>query len=108
MGEIMNFPETPFEFLKAYEFKDIEEIYTNGSMLIPSFRVKQMIEYYFNSTSTSDVQKVRHGKWIKEHIGNGVTRYKCSVCNSCFGEDMIIDFNHNKFCADCGAKIDKI
>lgn len=50
MGEIMDFPETPLEFLKSYEFKDKEEIYTNGSMLIPTFRVKQMIEHYFDFT----------------------------------------------------------
>ncbi len=59
MADCMSFPETPLEFLKLYEFKDKEEIYTNGSMLIPTFRVEQMIEHYFNSTSTADVQEVR-------------------------------------------------
>lgn len=48
MGERMFFPETPEEFLADYEFKDSEEIYTNGAMLIPVFRVKQMMEHYFD------------------------------------------------------------
>lgn len=42
----MTFPETMEEFLAEYSFKDSEEIYTNGAMLIPVFRVKQMIEHY--------------------------------------------------------------
>ncbi len=47
MGEMMNFPETPEEFVKQYSFRDKKEEYTNGSELIPVFRVEQMIEHYF-------------------------------------------------------------
>lgn len=54
----------------------------------------------------ADVQEVRHGNWVMEHIGYGVTRYKCSVCGGRFGEDMIEDFRHNRFCSDCGARMD--
>lgn len=46
MGETMNFPSTWEQFLHAYEFEDARRIYTNGSRLIPSFRVKQMMEHY--------------------------------------------------------------
>ena len=49
MADIMNFPKTAEEFIAAYEFKDKEQIYTNGSMLIPSFRVKQLIEHYYSA-----------------------------------------------------------
>lgn len=89
MGECMNFPKTPLEFLRLYEFKDEEEIYTNGSMLIPTFRVKQMIEHYFNFTPTADVQEVRHGKWIKiegeffsSTDGRSGNVVKCSMCGA--------------------------
>lgn len=74
MADCMSFPETPLEFLKSCEFKDEKNIYTNGSMLIPTFRVEQMIEHYFNSTSTADVQEVRHSKWIKSK-----NERKCSI-----------------------------
>lgn len=46
MGEMMTFPEDPKEFIKDYSFKDKEEVYTNGSELIPVFRVEQMLEHY--------------------------------------------------------------
>lgn len=50
MGDVMTFPETMEEFLAQYSFKDNEEIYTNGAMLIPVFRVKQMIEHYMQES----------------------------------------------------------
>lgn len=48
MGEMMSFPETFKEFIDEYSFKDKEEIYTNGSDLIPVFRVEQAWNYYTN------------------------------------------------------------
>lgn len=45
MNEQMEFPETFEGFAKEYGFKDDKEIYTNGSDLIPIFRVKQWLEY---------------------------------------------------------------
>ena len=46
-NNIMDFPADWKDFLKSYAFKDSEETYTNGSELIPVFRVEQMIEHYF-------------------------------------------------------------
>lgn len=48
-GDIMSFPENWDDFLEIYQFKDRDEVYTNGSMLIQAFRVKQMVEHYFES-----------------------------------------------------------
>lgn len=48
MGDCMHFPDTIQEFIKDYSFKDTEEVYTNGSELIPVFRVMQAIEHYIN------------------------------------------------------------
>lgn len=47
MNNSMDFPNAWREFLQGYSFKDKEQIYTNGSELIPVFRVEQMIEHYF-------------------------------------------------------------
>lgn len=41
----MEFPETFEQFAKEYGFKDSKEVYTNGSDLIPIFRVKQWLEH---------------------------------------------------------------
>ena len=43
----MEFSNTIWEFLLDNSFKDDEKIYTNGSLLIPTFRVKQAIEHYY-------------------------------------------------------------
>lgn len=48
MADCMTFPDNFEDFIKDYEFKDTREEYTNGSMLIPSFRVIQAWEYYKN------------------------------------------------------------
>lgn len=44
----MEFPETIEEFIEQYSFKDEKQIYTNGSVLLPVFRVKQMIDHYLS------------------------------------------------------------
>ena len=41
----MQFPDTWEEFEQAYGFEDKKEIYTNGSRLIQSFRVKQWLDH---------------------------------------------------------------
>lgn len=48
MATMMDFPKTVDEFLKHYSFKDKKELYTNGSDLIPVFRVEQMLNHYFH------------------------------------------------------------
>jgi len=45
VSDKMTFPETWEEFEKSYGFDDSEEVYTNGSRLIPSFRVKQWLDH---------------------------------------------------------------
>lgn len=57
MGEMMNFPETPEEFVKQYSFRDKKKEYTNGSELIPVFRVEQMIDHYFRERRRSNISR---------------------------------------------------
>ena len=45
---MMSFPDTVEEFLEQYSFKDDRKVYTNGTILIPVFRVNQMIDHYFS------------------------------------------------------------
>lgn len=53
MGDAMSFPNTFEEFIHEYEFKDEEEIYTNGTNLIPSFRVIQAWDHYTDCINTN-------------------------------------------------------
>ena len=90
MADMMNFPKRWEDFLHDYEFEDARRIYTNGSRLIPSFRVKQMMEHY---------APVRHGQW--ENITGGmVTLGDCSECKV---RQPVIGTN---YCKNCGAKMD--
>ena len=45
MNEQMAFPDTLDEFIRQYSFVDSERVYTNGSELIPAFRIKQWEEH---------------------------------------------------------------
>lgn len=60
-GEQMDFPNTFDEFAKNYGFKDSKEIYTNGSELIPVFRVKQWLKYISSSVTPQEpiLDKIR-------------------------------------------------
>ena len=53
-GEMMTFPSKWEQFLHDYEFEDARRIYTNGSRLIPSFRVKQMMSTTRPASSRPD------------------------------------------------------
>jgi hypothetical protein len=50
--DLMDFPDTFEEFCKQYSFVDKEHIYTNGSKLIPVFRVMQWLEHIQNKKDT--------------------------------------------------------
>lgn len=50
MSEQMDFPKNWKDFLKGYMFKDEQQVYTNGSCLVPVFRVEQMMEHYLKQT----------------------------------------------------------
>lgn len=45
MGDCMTFPKTFEEFAEQYKIVDSKEVYTNGTELIPIFRVKQWLEH---------------------------------------------------------------
>ena len=57
MGECMSFPRDWRKFVENYSFVDHKEFYTNGSRLIPVFRVKQMMEHYIENQRIHTVEK---------------------------------------------------
>ena len=99
MADVMQFPKTWEEFEASYGFSDREEIYTNGSRLIQSFRVEQWLEHI----------DLKHGKWIK-HPGHvvhdeGAYQWKyddifeCSLCGCKVKES-------SNYCPNCGAQLE--
>ena len=93
MADMMNFPKRWEDFLHDYEFEDARRIYTNGSRLIPSFRVKQMMEHY---------APVRHGRWIEQEKYTFGVMYDCSICG-----ERILDNGHSwNYCPNCGCHMD--
>lgn len=44
MGEIMQFPETVEEFMQHHKVTDTRHVYTNGTELVPIFRMKQWFD----------------------------------------------------------------
>lgn len=121
MGDMMTFPKRWEDFLHDYEFEDDRRIYTNGSRLIPSFRVEQMMEHY---------APVRHGRWaLKAHDEGDYYRWnvtaECSEC--CAGRKEIWagffpgvppyiardvalanakSVKLSNYCPECGARMD--
>ena len=95
MAECMTFPSTWEQFLHDYEFEDSRRIYTNGSRLIPSFRVKQMMEHFM---------PVVHGEWLAEDNIFDDSTWICSVCHEPW---VLIDGtpkdNNMNYCPNCGA-----
>lgn len=42
---MMTFPDTVEEFMEEYKLVDTEQVYTNGTELVPIFRMKQWFEH---------------------------------------------------------------
>lgn len=100
MADCMIFPTTFDEFAEQYKIFDEKEIYTNGTALIPIFRVKQWLEHLTNI--------VKHGEWIYHECVSSYdgakSGYSCSVC-SAFVNDEVFESDgfHKDFCGHCGA-----
>ena len=90
MADMMQFPETWEEYEEQYGFPDKEEIYTNGSRLIQSFRVKQWLDHI----------KPKTGKWI-DWLGKG-NEWECSVCKCSIESHGSIAY---RYCPMCGARM---
>lgn len=98
MANAMQFPESWKQFLHDYEFLDYLMKYTNGSMIIQSYRVEQMIEHYFRDA----VPVVRcrecknwepYGSKAARKIGDPLERY--GGCKIWRGGHLESDFCSN-------------
>ena len=95
MPDTMNFPNTFDEFAEQYKIVDDKEIYTNGTELIPIFRVKQWLEY--RNKDRNEDRKVRtnfdriKAMSIKEMADN--SDFQSAICS-------YIQEEHHQWCWD--------
>ena len=59
MADMMTFPNTVEEFMEQYKIVDTEQVYTNGTEMVPIFRMKQ----WFEHLPTIEPER-KKGKWI--------------------------------------------
>lgn len=95
----------PYYGIAYYDTSDNEWHIGYGSYNIEN--VIDWLDEYFE-TVESDVEPVRHGYWIYEELEGNVYRYKCSECGNIYGQSQIEEFKHDKFCGNCGVKMDKL
>jgi hypothetical protein len=77
-AEAMRFPETVDEFMEQYKIVDTEQVYTNGTELVPIFRMQQ----WFEHLPAADVRPVVRGEWqeIPGLDDVPIKVYACSIC----------------------------
>lgn len=103
-GDVMNFPDNWWTFVQDYQFVDKEEVYTNGSMLIPSFRVRQMVEHYFGGKvgKTSRYSEMfgtpERAAFTFDNFCDGCDKGECNDCpidkltDFCIGYDDLLEW----------------
>lgn len=82
MTDKMMFPERVEDFIDGYSFKDVEEIYTNGSRLIPTFRVEQALEHYgqeIRAKAIDEFLKKICKKYTEEESKGNYKQYCCNI-----------------------------
>ena len=52
-GEMMLFPATVEEFMEQYKIVDSDHVYTNGTELVPIFRMRQWFEHLDSAIKTN-------------------------------------------------------
>lgn len=106
MSDMMNFPKTPLEFVKSYKFKDSDEIYTNGSELIPVFRVEQMLEHYYKPLKEKATPK-KPKKAYMNLKGYDYYNYICPNCKCfiCFDTEKDKVQREQMYCKKCGQSL---
>lgn len=78
MGEQMEFPATFDEFAEQYKIVDKKEVYTNGTALIPIFRVKQWLEHAVVAPKSETAREIFKDLWemvIPEKCTDGCAFY---------------------------------
>lgn len=96
MSDMMTFPDTVEEFMEQYKIVDTKQVYTNGTELVPIFRMKQ----WFEHLQTIEPER-KIGTWEPvEEIPSIRKRFKRYCCSNCKKEG----FDTWNFCPECGQR----
>ena len=95
MADCMSFPDNIIDFIDDYSFEDSDHVYTNGSKLISTFRVKQALEHYIlweqrplKPNTSCDGLPGEGGTWW----------YVCGNCGDAIDPD-------DAYCRHCGRAV---
>lgn len=107
MSECQQFPDTWEEFEQLYGFTDREEVYTNGSRLIQSFRVKQWLDHIAKPERTAKVVH-KSDTYVVTPPKTTTTSYETRTnlweeCGNCHAMGMYHGWN---YCPMCGCKLE--
>ena len=95
MADAMIVPASFDEFAESYKIVDSKEVYTNGTELIPIFRVKQWLEHQ----PTADVVEVVRCKDCKySEVADNERPYKI-YCFQPKPIQQIVQTEENRFCS---------
>lgn len=98
----MEFPETWEEYEQEYGFNDTDEVCTNNSRLIPSFRVKQWLDHLSNIQPKTghwiDIDEEPHEDYECDNCGYVVSTYTANI----------EPHTEYKYCPNCGAKMKEV
>jgi len=118
MDDCMSFPPTWQDFVAQYQFRDSEEVYTNGSKLVQVFRIEQMMEHYHKHIEEENERLKMQVEALKDYAhALELCRNKAYLCEYCafngidFDHDDInctIDFDGLQKRAGCRKKIKEI
>ena len=106
MSDLMTFPETWEEFERSYGFTDTDEVYTNGSRLIQSFRVKQWLEH-IQTVDAVEIVRCKDCKYWHEDVANfiaitSIPRGACKVIRGLTNGEFFCAEGERKTDADIG------
>lgn len=68
MSDQMTFPDTVEEFMEQYKIVDTEQVYTNGTELVPIFRMKQWFEHL--PSVQPEIVRCEDCRWGRKVSGN--------------------------------------
>lgn len=82
--------------------KRFEEMHGNESELLNCYNADWVVSF-IETQPTADVQEVKHGRWA--HLGND--EWCCTCCSFVITTEGSWDEPAEKYCSNCGAKMDR-
>ena len=100
MSDMMTFPDTVDEFMEQYKLVDTKQVYTNGTELVPIFRMKQ----WFEHLQAIEPER-KTGEWLTSD-----DMYETGICSCCrydTQEPVSYVITNFEYCPNCGAKMEE-